>query len=27
VVKVIDLLKKNNLNRFALQVEKIKEGP
>jgi len=26
VVKVIDLLKKNNLNRFALQVEKIK-GP
>lgn len=27
VVKMIDLLKKNNLNRFALQVEKIKEGP
>jgi len=27
VVRVIDLLKKNNLNRFALQVEKIKEGP
>jgi biopolymer transport protein ExbD len=26
VVKVIDLLKKSNLNRFALQVEKIK-GP
>ena len=26
VVRVIDLLKKNNLNRFALQVEKIKEG-
>ncbi len=26
VVKLIDLLKKNNLNRFALQVEKIK-GP
>jgi biopolymer transport protein ExbD len=25
VVKMIDLLKKNNLNRFALQVEKIKE--
>ncbi len=24
VVKMIDLLKKNNLNRFALQVEKIK---
>ena len=24
VVRVIDLLKKNNLNRFALQVEKIK---
>ena len=27
VVKMIDLLKKNNLNRFALQVEKIKEAP
>ena len=27
VVRIIDLLKKNNLNRFALQVEKIKEGP
>jgi biopolymer transport protein ExbD len=27
VVKMIDMLKKNNLNRFALQVEKIKEGP
>jgi biopolymer transport protein ExbD len=27
VVRMIDLLKKNNLNRFALQVEKIKEGP
>ena len=26
VVKMIDRLKKNNLNRFALQVEKIKEG-
>lgn len=26
VVRMIDLLKKNNLNRFALQVEKIKEG-
>ena len=25
VVKMIDRLKKNNLNRFALQVEKIKE--
>lgn len=25
VVKMIDLLKKNNLNRFALQVEKIKD--
>ncbi len=25
VVRVIDLLKKNNLNRFALQVEKIKD--
>lgn len=25
VVKMIDMLKKNNLNRFALQVEKIKE--
>lgn len=25
VVKMIDLLKRNNLNRFALQVEKIKE--
>ena len=25
VVKVIDLLKKNNLNKFALQVEKIKD--
>ncbi len=24
VVRVIDLLKKNNLNRFALQVEKVK---
>jgi len=24
VIKMIDLLKKNNLNRFALQVEKIK---
>jgi biopolymer transport protein ExbD len=27
VVRIIDLLKKNNLHRFALQVEKIKEGP
>lgn len=27
VVRMIDLLKKNNLHRFALQVEKIKEGP
>ena len=27
VVRIIDLLKKNNLNRFALQVEKIKKGP
>lgn len=28
VVRMIDLLKKNNLNKFALQVEKIKEeGP
>lgn len=27
VVRMIDMLKKNNLNRFALQVEKIKEGP
>ncbi len=28
VVRMIDLLKKNNLNRFALQVEKIKDpGP
>ena len=26
VVRMIDLLKKNNLNRFALQVEKIQEG-
>jgi biopolymer transport protein ExbD len=26
VVRMIDMLKKNNLNRFALQVEKIKEG-
>ncbi len=26
VVRMIDLLKRNNLNRFALQVEKIKEG-
>jgi biopolymer transport protein ExbD len=26
VVKMIDLLKKNNLHKFALQVEKIKEG-
>ena len=26
VVKMIDQLKKNNLNSFALQVEKIKEG-
>ena len=26
VVHMIDLLKRNNLNRFALQVEKIKEG-
>ena len=26
VVRMIDLLKKNNLHRFALQVEKIKEG-
>ena len=26
VVKMIDRLKKNNLNRFALQVEKIQEG-
>ena len=26
VVRMIDRLKKNNLNRFALQVEKIKEG-
>ncbi len=25
VVRMIDLLKRNNLNRFALQVEKIKE--
>lgn len=25
VVRMIDMLKKNNLNRFALQVEKIKE--
>lgn len=25
VVRMIDLLKKNNLNRFALQVEKIKD--
>lgn len=25
VVRMIDLLKKNNLNRFALQVERIKE--
>lgn len=25
VVRVIDLLKKNNLNRFALQVEKVKD--
>lgn len=25
VVRVIDLLKRNNLNRFALQVEKIKD--
>lgn len=25
VVRMIDILKKNNLNRFALQVEKIKE--
>lgn len=27
VVRMIDMLKKNNLNHFALQVEKIKEGP
>jgi biopolymer transport protein ExbD len=28
VVRMIDLLKKNNLNRFALQVEKVKDtGP
>jgi biopolymer transport protein ExbD len=26
VVRMIDLLKRNNLNRFALQVEKIQEG-
>lgn len=26
VVRLIDMLKKNDLNRFALQVEKIKEG-
>jgi len=26
VVRMIDMLKKNNLNRLALQVEKIKEG-
>ncbi len=26
VVRMIDMLKKNNLNHFALQVEKIKEG-
>ena len=26
VVRMIDMLKKNNLNRFAQQVEKIKEG-
>lgn len=27
VVRMIDLLKRNNLNRFALQVEKIKDAP
>jgi biopolymer transport protein ExbD len=27
VVRMIDLLKRNNLNRFALQVEKIKDTP
>ncbi len=27
VVRMIDLLKRNNLNRFALQVEKVKETP
>jgi biopolymer transport protein ExbD len=27
VVRMIDLLKRNNLNRFALQVEKIKDNP
>lgn len=27
VVRLIDLLKRNNLNRFALQVEKVKETP
>ena len=27
VVKVIDLLKKHNLNRFALQVEKVQKAP
>ncbi len=27
VIRMIDMLKKNNLHHFALQVEKIKEGP
>ena len=27
VVRMIDLLKRNNLNRFALQVEKVKDTP
>lgn len=27
VVRVIDLLKRHNLHRFAMQVERVKEGP